>query len=209
MLTVEQKDRITRYVGSGCAPVCTSFNADTHAFHWDTCSDVEDADFILINRGGMLARAFQNSAQQWVLVKGAGKEDPLTWGLTETSAKRNTAAEVAGCVWMPDNETLSFLPKPLGQPRSYRKVVLRGELFDFKSQGNETFSLIKHGNISPPFAGKPWESREAVKWGLAQLDPSNAPLSPEAALAARTQAVTAAVVAQQAESALEGVWGMF
>lgn len=210
MLSTEAVARIARYIETGMPARTESVLGDAHAFWWDT-RDLEDTDFCLINRNGNIGRAYQKGGQ-WQLVKGLGKADtgPFNWESWELNGMGSAGSvqELAQQMWLPDVESLSFLPKALTPPKSRRLLISRDLLFKFITNANtEGFKLqAPGGSESALFRGKPWESRDAAEWARKWSDGGfGAPVSAEAALAQ----VAFANVQSTAEQTLGDVWGMF
>jgi hypothetical protein len=208
MLAPEVVTKIGSYIAAGMAPRVESVLGDAHVFWWDVC-EAEDAAFCIINRNGNISRAYQVNGV-WGLVKGLGKSDPgpFYWDNWELTSHGYSIAELAQKCWLPDQETLSFLPKALTPPKSRRLLISRDLLFKFITNSTwEGFKLqAPGGQESALFRGKPWESRDAAEWARKWSDGGfGAPVSAEAALAQ----VAFVGVQEKAEAGLDGLWGMF
>lgn len=206
MLGPNYEVKLQRYVAAGCPAQTESLLADAHIFWWDTCG-AEDADFVIINRDGNLARAIQTNGV-WQLYKNLGKAGlclkPEGWEKLPLSG--SCLRELAQKMWLPSKgeERLTFLPKELTPPNSRRLMICRDQLFKLFGRG-DAFVLELAGVQSPEFRDKPWESQAAVDWCVARCRAADAPKSAEAVLAGmqHQQAVVAA------EDALAGIWGSF
>ena len=208
MLSAETVAQIGRYIETGMEPRVESVLGDAHVFWWST-DDLEDADFCLVNRNGNISRAYQVNGV-WGLVKGMGKAEfgPFQWENWELTSHANSIGELAQKCWLPDIESLSFLPRQLTPPRGRRQLICRDKLFKFITNASwDGFKLQAPGGAeSMLFKGKPWESRDAAEWARKWSDGGfGAPVSAEAALAQ----VAFVGVQQKAEAGLGDLWGMF
>lgn len=202
MLSTEAVSKIQRYVESGMQPRTDAVLSDAFVLWWDT-ADLEDADFCIIYRRGNCSRAFQINGR-WQLVKGLGTKDngPFAWDTWETNGLPSAGSirELAQLMWLPDKETLSFLPLAL-QRKGRRHMICGDKLFMFIPDDNGFFLELK-GARSPLFGGEPWKSTNAADWASKFSKSDGAPVSAESALAQ-------VAMASAGETVLSDLWGMF
>lgn len=206
-MNAEQIHQIQRYIGAGCPAQTESLLADAHIFWWSTCG-AEDADFVIINRDGNLARAFQTDGV-WKIAKNLGRAGqcltPESWEWLSMSGP--CLRELAQKMWLPSRteERLTFLPKELTPPGSRRQMICRDQLFKLFGRPGNAFVLELAGAQSPEFQGKPWESEAAVAWCVGRCHAPDAPKGAEAVVAAMQMQQASHVAADQ----LAELWGRF